>query len=88
MDNIITRFNYGFEYKGIRYGWKNKKLYRLPFSRGGRNYPMKELNVIQIGASLGYRVARDQKSIKQLQMLTKPVDWTEGVLSGIPDCPF
>lgn len=40
---ITTLYKYGLQYKGVLYGWKDKKLYRLPYTKNKRSYCLKEV---------------------------------------------
>lgn len=67
-------FTEGFTYNGIPYGWKNKELWRLPYTNGvGKKYVLKRLELIDVNnTSKGYRIAREKKSITQIvEMTTK-----------------
>lgn len=68
-------FKHGFEYMGVRYGWKDKKLYRLPFIRNLRSFNLKEIKPIIIGSTTCYNIQRNKKTINNLKKITKPVDW-------------
>ena len=85
---MILRFKYGFDYKGIPYGWLKGKLYRLPYnSKDKRSYPLKELESILIGNKVGYRVGRDKKTIEQLEVLTNRINFEYNKIVD-SDCPF
>jgi len=86
---MIQNFKYGFEYKGFNFGWKDKKLFRLPSEKNLRNYPLKELSIINIGNKKGYRVLRDKKTIDQLMELTEIINF-KYIVNGHKnkDCPF
>lgn len=71
---MITIFKYGFEYKGLNFGWKDKDLYRLPSEKNLRHYPLKKIPKIKVGLKQGYRVARDKKTVEQLMELTEVID--------------
>jgi len=74
---MIVRFRRGLTYGGIRYGWNEKALWRLPGLIGSRLYPIRKLNEIKIGNKTGYRLGTDQRrlSLKQLEFLTKNIDY-------------
>lgn len=59
---------YGFTYEGVEYCWYEKKLYRLPFVRGGRNYTLKEIKPMRKGKV--YNIQKVQKTIAQLKQMT------------------
>jgi hypothetical protein len=86
---MIWNFKYGFEYKGFNFGWKDKKLFRLPSEKNLRNYPLKELKLIKIGNKEGYRVVRDKKTINQLMEITETINF-KYIVNGKKhvDCPF
>lgn len=81
------KFNYGFEYMGVRYGWSKKQLYRLPFIRSNRSYDLKLISPIVIGSTTVYNVQRNKITINRIKSFTKTVNWDVEVLE-IPDCPF
>ncbi len=88
---MVIKYKYGFEYKGFLFGWKNKKLHRLPSVINLRSYPLKELPTITIGLKKkkGYRVARDKKTIDQLMEMTETINYKYVVSGkGDDDCPF
>ena len=86
---MIQNFKYGFEYKGLNFGWKNKKLFRLPSTKHLRSYPLRELPLIKIGKNKGYRVVRDKKTIDQLMEITEVINYKYEVNGiGSKDCPF
>lgn len=72
---MIIIYKYGFTYKGFLFGWKEKKLYRLPSEKNLRNYSLKELSKIKINNHDGYRVVRDKKTIKQLMEMTELINY-------------
>lgn len=78
---------YGFEINGIEYGWKSRKLYRLPQNIGNCYHSLKEMNLIPVGKKEGYRVAGKRKTIEQLEAITVPM---KRIVSTIKheDLPF
>lgn len=86
---MVLNFKYGFKYKGLNYGWNNKKLFRLPSTKNLKTYPLKELKEIKINNKLGYRVCRDKKTITQLMELTELINYIY-TINGYKsdDCPF
>ena len=84
---MIINYKYGFKFDNILYGWKNKKLYRLPQMIGKRFYPIKELTLIDVGIQKGYNVSRKKKSIKQLQDMTVFINYDHQLIKD-KDCPF
>lgn len=59
---------YGFTYEGVEYGWYEKKLYRLPFVREGRNYTLKEIKSMRRGKV--YNIQKVQKTVAQIKQMT------------------
>ena len=80
-------FIYGFEYKEIRYGWSNKKLYRLPYFKNKRSYSFKEIPCYVFKSTRVYNVQRDKLTINRLETLTKKVNWVYEKINH-PDVPF
>lgn len=87
---MVIKFKYGFDYKGIKYGWNKKKLFRLPtFTNAKRSLTLKELSTIDIRNKKGYRVARDKKTIDQLMEITERIDYVYEVCGkGSEYCPW
>lgn len=80
---MIIKYIYGFVFEGTLYGWKNKKLYRLPQMIGKRFYPLKKLSF----SNGRYSVNRKRKSIKQLMDMTIFINYEyEKIVDE--DCPF
>lgn len=79
-------FKYGIYYKDFLYGWYNNKLYRLP-KIGRKVMPLKKLKKIKVGNSFGYNLARDKKSIAQLQVMTTEINYTLKIVKS-KHCPF
>jgi hypothetical protein len=80
-------FKYGFEYVGIRYGWNNKKLYRLPYFKNKRAYQLLEIKPIIIGKTIVYNVQRNKITINKLKQRTVKIDWSITVIQD-QICPF
>ncbi len=74
-DFKTLRFTAGFTYRGLRFAFYNKELYRLPYTNGQRQYPARILPVIKVGNALGYRCALEKLSGNKITALLKPVDW-------------
>jgi hypothetical protein len=68
-------FKIGFEFRGIKYAFHKKQLYRLPFQSGFRYYGLKVIQQISVGNLPGYRCAREKLSINKIKGLLKQVDW-------------
>jgi hypothetical protein len=73
-------FIVGFKYKGFKYGWYEKKLYRLPQNKKGRRLSLREIPIIKIGNNEGYRLSQDRLSKNQIKLLNKSVNWTVNIL--------
>ena len=86
---MITTLQYdcGFEYKNIRYVWKDKKLFKLPYIKNNRSYVLKEIPMYCFKSTIVYNIQNDKVTINKLQLLTKKVDWTADVIID-SDCPF
>ena len=81
-------FKYGFELKGMKYGWYKKKLYRLPSTINFRNYTLKEMSEILIGYNIGFRLMKKKYTIKQLKEITIPILELKIDLIKQEDLPF
>lgn len=84
---MIINYKYGISFDGILYGWKDKKLYRLPQMIDKRFYPLKELKLIEVGNKQGYNLNRKKKSLPQLEAMTVFIDKEVQTISDL-DCPF
>ena len=80
-------YNYGFEYKGIRYVWKSKKLFRLPYTKNLRSYGFIEIPKYCFKSTIVYNIQRTKLTQNRLKELTKKVNWTREFLID-DDCPF
>ena len=66
----------GFEFEEFKYGFKKGTLFRLPSTKNGRYYPIKEVPRIKLSAtSEGYRLCRMKKSITQVHSMLEKVNW-------------
>ena len=68
-------YGYGFTYKGVRYAWKNKKLFRLPFERNKRTFGLKEIPQYVFKTTCVYNIQRDKLTINKLKERTEKVLW-------------
>lgn len=80
-------FNFGFIYKGVRYGWKDKKLYRLPFERNLRTFGLLEVPAYVFKTTTVYNVQRTKLTINRLKLMTENVNWQINQISS-SDVPF
>lgn len=70
----VFNFKFGFTYKGIPYGFKDKKLYRLPYTKNLRSYSLKEIQPHLVNGLTCYNCARTKITINRLKQLTEPID--------------
>jgi hypothetical protein len=84
---MIIKYKYGFEFKGFLYGWKDKKLFRLPIEKGKRFYSLKEVKEIKVGNKKGYNVGRVKKTIDQLKEITIFINYKHQQIKD-SECPF
>ena len=84
---MIIKYKYGFEINNFLYGWRDKKLYRLPQVVNKRFYPLREIKKIKVGNSIGYNVGRVKKSISQLEAMTIFINFELQKIND-KDCPF
>ena len=80
-------FKYGFIYKGVRYAWKDKQLFRLPFERNLRTFGLKEIPQYVFKTTQVYNVQRDKLTILKLKERTVKVDWYVNVVVEV-EIPF
>ena len=67
---MITKYIKGIEVNGVVYGFKDKKLHRLPQMIGKRFYPLKEVPIIKVGNKRGYNLYRKKRlSFAQVESL-------------------
>jgi len=69
-------YNYGFIYKEVRYAWKDKKLFRLPFTRNQRTFGLKEIPQYVFKTTCVYNIQRDKLTITKLKERTEKVLWS------------
>lgn len=68
-------FRYGFEIESRKYGWFRRKLYRLPYSKNGTDYAMRQIMPGRIGKTTVYSIAGRKRTIGNLKAITVPVKW-------------
>lgn len=68
-------FKYGFIYKDVRYAWKDKKLFRLPFERNKRTFGLKEIPQYVFKTTQVYNIQRHKLTLNRLKLLTMNVEW-------------
>lgn len=84
---VKINYNYGFEYKGARYAWKDKKLFRLSYIKGLRTYSFKEIPFYCFKSTIVYNIQRTKLTINKLKLLTVKVNWSHDLIID-DDCPF
>ena len=80
-------FAYGFEYKEVRYVWKDKKLFRLPYTKNKRSYSFKEIPIYCFKTTLIANIQKTKLTLNRMKTLTKKVDWSIDVINH-SDLPF
>lgn len=80
-------FKFGFSYKEVDYGWKDKKLYRFPYVKNKRSYGFKEVPFYIFKTTTVYNIQRTKLTINKLKFLTKPINYTISIIEN-SDCPF
>lgn len=84
---MILHFKYGFAYKGVTYGWNNKKLYRLPYLKNKRSYALKEIPFYCFKSTIVYNIQRTKLTINKLKFITAEIDFSIEVIYE-QECPF
>lgn len=87
MKEITTLYKYGFIYKGVTYGWKNKKLYRLPYTKNNRNYALKEIKFYCFRSTLVANIQRAKLTINRIKTMTTEINITQKEFV-VSDTPF
>ena len=80
-------FHYGFEYKEVKYVWKNKKLFRLPYCKNKRSYSFKEIPIYCFKTTLVANIQKNKLTLNRMKSLTKKIDWSIDLIQH-SDCPF
>ena len=82
------QYKYGFEYKKVRYVWKNKNLFRLPYiNDNNKSYKFMAVPKYCFKTAIVYNIQRNKITINKLQKMTKKVNWSQGFIND-KDCPF
>lgn len=84
---ITTLYRFGFYYKEVPYGWKNKKLYKLPYTKNKRSYKLVEVPRYCFKATFVYNIQRNKLTINKLKFLTKEINFRVDSLESV-NCPF
>jgi len=74
----------GFHHKGRMFGFKEKKLYRLPYVHQNRNYPLKEIYFKENH----FRVYRDKLSLNIIKSKIENIDIIVKLPEKHSDLPF
>jgi hypothetical protein len=80
---MIVKYKYGLFHNGKIYGWKNKKLFRLPQMIGENFYGLLECKPWKDGFYLG----ADRKSKSQIEAMTVVIDKEISIIKD-KDVPF
>jgi len=84
---MIINYEYGISFNGFIYGWKDKKLFRLPQTINKRFLPIKELKIIKVGNNKGYLLNQKRLSLSQLESMTGIINFKYEKTNS-KDCPF
>lgn len=71
---ITTLYKYGFEYKGVKYGWKDKKLYRLPYVKNNRSYSILEIKFYCYKSTLIANIQRVKLTFNRIKEMTTEIN--------------
>jgi hypothetical protein len=82
MAEITTLYKYGFTFKGVTYGWKNKKLYRLPHTKNSKSYSILEIKFYCFRSTTVANIQKTKLTINRIKGLTKEINIS---LSSIVD---
>lgn len=74
IQEITTLYRYGFIYKDVTYGWKNKKLFKLPYVKNNRSYQLKEIPLNCFKSILVVNIQRQKLTINKLKQLTYEIN--------------
>lgn len=74
MTEVTTLYKYGFIYKGVIYGWNNKKLYKLPYTKNKRSYNLKEIPLNCFKSTIVANIQRDKLTLNKLKELTTEIN--------------
>jgi hypothetical protein len=81
------QYSYGFEFNKVRYAWKEKRLFRLPYVKENRSYGFLEIPEYCFKSTTVYNIQKTKKTINKLKKMTKEVDWNYSFIDS-EDCPF
>jgi hypothetical protein len=67
---ITTIYKYGFVYSNVKYVWKDKKLYRLPYTKEKRSYGFMEVPFYCFKSTLVCNIQRVKMTLNKLKSMT------------------
>jgi hypothetical protein len=76
IQEITTLYKYGFVYKDVKYGWKDKKLYKLPYAKNKRSYALKEIPINCFKSTLVANIQKEKLTINKLKKLTFEINYS------------
>lgn len=80
-------YKYGFVYKDVRYVWKCKNLYRLPYVNNNKSYGFMEVPKYCFKTTIVYNIQRNKITINKLKQITKKINWSCDFIN-YKNCPF
>lgn len=86
MQEVTTLYRFGFCYKGVPYGWKDKKLYKLPYTKNKISYSLKEIPSYCFNSTTIFNIQRTKKSLKFLKQITIEINYK--IISYDNSMPF
>lgn len=69
-------YKYGFEYFGILYAWKDKKLYKLPYYKNKRSYALKEVPFYKFKTTLVCNIQRRKLTLNRIKKMTVEINYS------------
>lgn len=72
---VTTLYRFGFIYKGVTYGWLNKKLYKLPYLKNKRSYQLKEIPLNVFKSTIVANIQRNKLTLNKLKFLTTEINY-------------
>ena len=84
---VTTLYKFGFCYNEIPYGWKNKKLYRLPYIKNNRSYGLLEIKFYCFKSTFVANIQKNKLTINRLKAITTEINIeVSSIISN--DVPF
>lgn len=87
MKEITTLYKFGFKLDDVYFGWKNKKLYKLPYIKNNRSYQLKEIPFYCFKSTLVCNLFRRKYTINKLKQLTTEINIKVNHFEE-SECPF